>query len=235
MIQNSPGEHFMRQRIVLIVIVLSLLGGAMNCYGQPKGGPIEVVQYIDLLKIPAVQGHLELADFQFDELEKIRLERTAVIGSMLPRVDALPPEDRPKALKEVQERLAEVEKKAYITLLPFQRLRIDQIRFQQLVRANDATAGLTNYRLVESLKLNESQLKEIRAKGDEVNKKLEEALAKLRKEIEAEKEKARAEVLALLTEEQRKQYHAAMGQIVDLSEPKQNFRRPGAAVVSPPK
>jgi hypothetical protein len=83
-------------------------------------------------------------------------------------------------------------------------LRIDQIRFQQLVRANDATAGLTNYRLVESLKLNESQLKEIRAKGDEVNKKLEEALAKLRKEIEAEKEKARAEVLALLTEEQRK-------------------------------
>jgi hypothetical protein len=219
------------------LMVLAIVGVCAHFCGVAFGQmapPTEVPQYIELMKRPTVRQALELVDYQLDELEKLSLQRKVIMGGVLPTLEQVPVEERQDQLKKMQENLAATEKEAYQLLLPFQKLRIDQIKNQVLTRAYEPTAGLTHHRMVTALDLREDQLKVIREKAAEVDQKLQERLEALRKQIAEERDKARREVLAVLTEEQRRNYQAIVGEPVDLSEPKPIKPHP-AAFVDPKK
>ena len=119
----------------------------------------------------------------------------------------------------MQAELLKVDDAAYELLLPFQRKRLDQILNQATIRASDPTAGLTHKNMVAALALTEKELQAIRAKGNEVDAKLKEKLESLRKEMKVARDLARREVLALLTDDQRKLYLELNGDFIDISEP----------------
>jgi len=224
----------MRSLFRLIVCLAILTVHSLSSAQEKDRGPIaESTQYINLMKTPAIQEELQLVDYQLEELEKTSLRRKALMGAVLPHIEQMPSNERQPALKKLQEDLTTIESETYSKLLPFQKVRLDQIAKQVQIRASDSTAGLTHYRMVATLGLTEAQLESIREKAATVDAKLQEKLEHLRKEIEAEKDKARGEVLSLLTEQQRKDYHAMIGPIVDLSLPKQPLRPPPGALVKP--
>jgi hypothetical protein len=173
--------------------------------------------------LPAIQKDLQFLAYQQEELHKLTIRQKAMMAGILSGVEGLPAEERQAALKKLNNDMIELEYEAYNILIPFQRLRIDQIRNQNLVRASEPTAGLTHQRLVTMLGLTESQLQSIREKARDVDAKLREKVEKLRKEIAIEKDLARRELLALLTEDQRKLYYAAIGEMIDLTEARQEF------------
>jgi len=205
----------MRSLFTLVVaVVLSCVGAAQE---KRPGALGQTIQYINLLKTPAIQKELDLADFQFVELEKLNLRLKAVMGDVLPRVDTMPKEERQIALSKMQDELASIQADAYNMLLPFQKTRVDQLAKQAQIRASEPTAGLMHYKMVAALGLSETQLQAIREKSAEVDAKLQEKLNRLRQEIDSEKDKARREILALLTDQQRKDYNAMLGAIIELT------------------
>jgi hypothetical protein len=113
--------------------------------------------------------------------------------------------------------ITDVEQKAYGLLLPFQRHRLDQIVRQVKSRATAPTSGLTHAETVRALGLSEADLQAIKRKASEAEVRLNERVEMIRKELKRAQEEARAEVLSVLTDEQRRLYRDYYGQIFDLN------------------
>lgn len=189
-----------------------------------QGGPAapQRTQYIDLMQRPAVAKDLYLTDFHKMELQKLSQERSTVIRTTMMELDRQESkEKRGEAYATMQQEMDRVERAAYAMLLPFQQQRIDQIANQVFFRASDSGGGLTHPKMMEVLRMTEDQVKQIRENAQKVDAKLQERLLSLDKQARQARIDARSEVLNLLTDEQRKSYEEMIGDVVDLSQPKQ--------------
>ena len=208
----------MNKRVALVLFVVAALGGRL-AKAQVEGPRItEVPQYLVLLKQPHVQREINLVDYQFSELAKIHLRLRAIMADSHGKLERMLPEERPKALSSLKENLAGVEFEAFDVLTPIQQKRLEQIRIQTMIRAAQPTAGLTHHKMADWLGLTETQLQRVREKGEEVDAKLQEKLEKLRAEMRAEHDKARRQVLAVLTEAQRAEYYKLVGEPFETGE-----------------
>jgi Spy/CpxP family protein refolding chaperone len=119
-------------------------------------------------------------------------------------------EERQKRFEEMrtklQDRMAEIQKDVDGILLPHQSKRIKQIGRQMRLRG--MTGSINNDVLAEELKLTEEQKEKLREKAVDVQKKLNEKLAKLRKEAEDD-------LLSVLSVEQRVEYKELVGEPFD--------------------
>jgi hypothetical protein len=104
-------------------------------------------------------------------------------------------------LKELRDQLA---KEVEDVLLPHQKKRLDEIALRMKMRQRGTTGSLVDTELAKSLDITDAQKDRIRRKAEEVQKDLEEKIAKLREE-------ARQEILEELSPEQKTRLKELLG------------------------
>ncbi len=125
-----------------------------------------------------------------------------------PRRAIEPPEEFQKSqdrLKELRDELAkEVEK----VLLPHQRRRLEEISLRMKMKQRGTTGSLVDTELAEKLDITDGQKERIRRRAAEVQKELEEKIARLREE-------AREEILDELSPDQQRKLKDLLGEEFD--------------------
>jgi cell division protein ZapA (FtsZ GTPase activity inhibitor) len=206
-----------------MLIVLLPLAVAYSILAAPAKGqvPLTIPQYLESLRRPNVRRDLGIDDVQLRRLQELTSIRSTIVSTTFAELRLLEAfEDRRRVYEAMQREVADVEQSAYDLLLPMQQKRVDQIVSQMQIRASSPSAGLTHKRIVAELNLSERDLQLIRAKTKEVETRLQERLKALQKDAKEARESAHREVLGVLSEEQRRKYHDLIGELVDLTEPK---------------
>ena len=181
-----------------------------------------------LLRDDAVRKELEIVPGQIEKLEAAEEKMREQMRDMFSGLRDLPEEDRRAKFEELRGKMADAQeqmrKEIDEILLPQQRDRLAQIRFQSQMRRGGSTGSLTGNAVVEALGISEDQLEEMRKKEEEVRE-------ELTKKIQEAQEEARNEILSVLTPAQRKKYEELMGQPFEFQERRGfgggNFRQGG--------
>lgn len=206
-------------------------GGGFGGFGGGRGGG----GLLGLLRMEEVQKEIELLDDQKEQVNKLAEEARAAFtqGQQGDResFQNLSEEERQKRFAEFREqaekRAAEQKTKLADILLPNQMERLEQLNIQQ-----QGTRALTDKEVVAKLKLSEDQQKKIETVYTDAFQKLRdqgqqgggfERFQAMQKQIETD-------VLAVLTEDQKKQFDELKGK--PFTFPQRQFgggqgRRPG--------
>jgi len=200
------------------VFVVGLIAMALSTVSPAQqGGPARIPRYLELLRTPAVREDLQLLDIQAKEIEKIAANRAEIMSVAMSEIDRLEsPEKRREVYATFQQSIANAESAAAEVLFPLQRQRLVQIENQAMIRAGDIFAGLTHPFVIDTLKINETQMKVIRQRAEEADAKLQQRLEVLRKQEREAKEEARRHVLSALFDDQRKLYTDTIGDVVEI-------------------
>ncbi len=162
---------------------------------------------IGLLMRDDVRKELEIVDDQVKKIQALGDEMREQMRDLYSGLRDLSQEERQAKFAELREKSAELQKelsaKVDEVLLPHQRDRLKQIGLQMQMRYR-GTSGLLTDQLAEDLNITDEQKEKLRAKAEEVRKSLEEQIAKARAE-------ARDELLEVLTPEQREKLKALLG------------------------
>jgi hypothetical protein len=185
------------------------------------GGFGSQVNSLSLLMQEGVQKELELVDEQVEKIQQAQTEAREAMREMFREVGSeirdMAPEDRAAKFKEIQAEMgkitADIEKEAMTELLPHQVSRLKQLLVQAQTRRNGgATSGRISSALVEELGLTDEQQEELKLKAEEVGKKMNEKIAKLKKQ-------AQDEVFSsVLTKEQFAQFQEMVGDSYNFDE-----------------
>jgi hypothetical protein len=165
------------------------------------------------MRKPEFRKDLEIVDEQLLAIQAIYDARNKFLATSNPA--EMTPEQRATFALTGNARLVEFEKRAEEILLPHQQRRLAQIRLQYQIDAQGPTAGLNHPRMRERVKLTELQVEKITSVADAANAKLRDKLEKLQREIKDAKEEARRVILSELTDEQRRLYQEAVGEVAD--------------------
>jgi Spy/CpxP family protein refolding chaperone len=161
------------------------------------GGPMM------LMRSEQIQKELEIVDDQLEELEAIGEDmRDSFQG-----LRDMSQEERETKMREIAQ---EYEKRVNEVLLPHQQKRLKQITVQFSSRGREGIAGsLTDGDLAKELKITDEQKEKLRKAGEEARTEMEEKMRKFRSEMEEK-------ILAVLTDEQRRQYKEMIGEPFEL-------------------
>ncbi len=186
--------------------------------GRNGGGEVNPQR---LLRNEAVQRELELTKDQIKLLEGSNEGRDRDRGgnreAREAELEGLSAEAREERRREIRDtRTKERTAQLNEILLPFQMDRLNQIAAQ--ASAQGGTRSLVRGNLAEKLKITDDQKKRIEEKAVELQKKLDEKIAKLREQMQAE-------LLAELTPEQRDQYKQLMGETFTFEQQQRGDRR----------
>jgi len=183
---------------------------------QVPGIPVRRVPgFTSLVRKPEFRKDLEIVDDQYKEIQTILDERAKFTRSG--NLAEMTLEQRRTFMSSYSVRMAEFEKRAEEVLVPHQKRRLGQLRQQGLIDAQGPTLGLTDPRMIEQFKLSDAQIEKIAATADATNAKLKENIAKLEQEINQARDDARRVILGELTDEQRRLYFDALGEIANYS------------------
>jgi len=119
-----------------------------------------------------------------------------------------PPEDFKKSRERLKEFRDELAKEIDNILLPHQRRRLDEISLRMKMKQRGTSGSLVDTELAKTLSIDDAQKEQIRRRAAEVQKELEEKIAKLREE-------AREEILDELTPAQQRQLKDLLGSDFD--------------------
>lgn len=187
-------------------------GGRGGFFGGAGGGG---ATELALISNPQVQEALEVIPSQVREIEDLVASAQEKMRAVFQELRDGGDGDRQAQADRIRERMTEVNNgfrtQLEDVLLPHQMKRLKQISFQQETRGR-GNAVLNGDRLGEVLKLSDSQKDKLKAKAEEVEKKLRERVAKLRKEAEDE-------LLSVLTPDQKSQYNDLAGDPFELQLP----------------
>jgi hypothetical protein len=166
-----------------------------------------VGQQFSLLRtMPAQIGReIEIVDYQVEELKKIEAEWRAEIADWKKQPGGKNAAERAAFIDQLCERVAQ---QIGATILPHQAKRLRQVAVQKFIGTQPRTLVehlLANPIVREELELDSSTLERIRKSSAEINRQLDEQIATLRKEAEAE-------VLSLITADQRNRLRDLIGE-----------------------
>lgn len=175
---------------------------------------VDLPSVVYSLRNPVVLSELDVSDEQAFSIEKAFKEAHEERQKKLDefRQLKLSPEERRDALTEMQDELAKLAmtnaKKVFEVLVPAQRERLEQIRFQlkfKLASKRAGSTGLANPEIRELLGISESQALRIEKLAITKHKDLERKIAELRSEIQRE-------LLDELTDKQREKFDDLFGE-----------------------
>jgi hypothetical protein len=168
-------------------------------------------QSLHYLFNPQIQKELEIVADQKDKLAKIRTEMQEKTRGLWASFKDVPASERQQKYREAYQELGkETEQKVREVLLDHQVERLRQILLQMRMRSMGygAAGALTGDEVAEALGLTKEQKEQIRTKEveirQEMQKKQQEFYRKLRDD-------ARAELMGVLSEAQRKKLEELMG------------------------
>jgi len=199
---------------VLLSALLIVTSASSIAYAQPArpggGGPFNSSLY--LLRSESVREELDLVPEQEEKLREIGARMREKMREEFAGLRDLSAEERRERYGEIREKMAEIQEEMQDEvngiLLPQQRDRLAQIRFQMQTRRGGA-GGLTSQPVVEALGITDEQLEKVRQKEQEVREELAEKIRQAQQE-------ARSEILSVLTPEQRKKYEELTGEPFEL-------------------
>jgi len=201
---------------------LSMLGGLallISCElvaQEPRSSAPPHEEYLNLLRRPEVSEEVGLDEAQAKEIHRLHTARGMIVSTAMSDINLHPDrEERAAIYRKMREEIANQDQAALALLRPEQQQRLKQISAQRTVRATDRYAGLTHPLMVSALGLTEVHLQVIRDKAQAIDQRLQTRLQELRKQEQEARENARQELLALLSEEQRKTYRDLLGDIVE--------------------
>lgn len=196
-----------------LLIFSFVLGAVSIASAQPGRGPGGFGGFdstLFLLRDESIRKELEIVPEQQEKLEALGEKMRDEMRDMFSGLRDLPEDERRERFEELREKMADAQEKMQDDvndiLLPQQKDRLAQIRFQsQMRRSGGGTGGLTSRAVVEALDISEEQLEQMREKEEEVREELAE-------KIREATEDARKELLGVLSKEQQKKYEELMGQ-----------------------
>ena len=198
------------------VAVLSAFGA--NANAQRRGGFGQSDEF-SLLRSGQVQEELDLMDDQKEQIGELEQEMRASMREMFAenRQDwsGKSAEERREMWTEIQakmkSRMDEIKPKLSEVLLPAQQKRLSELAFQsQIQRSGGMLSERGSNVLKEKLNITDEQFEAMKKKAEEARKTFEAKVAKLRREAEAQ-------VLSVLSEEQRSEYKALQGESFEFS------------------
>jgi hypothetical protein len=180
---------------------------------------------LGLLVNDEVQAELDLVDDQVEGVKSLELEMRSKMRDMFnarrEEMSGKSDDGRRKAWSGIQDDMKkvyeELKPKVDEILLPEQLKRLAEIKMQsQMKQSGGILGGQAADALREKLNISDEQLAEMKEKAKSASKKLEAKVAKLRLEAEAE-------VMSVLSAEQRDQYKMMMGETFKMSNDRGRF------------
>lgn len=157
---------------------------------------------------PQVQKELGLLAEQMDKIKELKTSAAKRQTEMFKAMREVTPEKRGEFLSEMQQVLRDdLEKQITNVLLPHQAQRLDEVAMQMHMSRSGSRA-LQSKKMAQLLGLSEKQQRELRKKQAEVQKRLADQIAKLRKE-------AQQELIGVLTPKQQKKLETLLGKKFD--------------------
>jgi len=160
-----------------------------------------------MLQNPQVRTELGIVDEQIEKIEALQTKQQERMREMFEGLRELPREQREARMEKLQEEMRtrgeEMKKEIEAILLPNQVKRLAQMGRQTRMRMG-GQGGTSSDLIATELKLDDAQKAKLREKAEEVEKKLREKMAKMRKDAEDE-------LLSVLTPEQRAQWKDMVG------------------------
>lgn len=188
-------------------------GGIQFFGGGGGGGPLMLLQRND------VQAELELLDDQKKQVNDLREKSTQKMRELFGNLrggeggDRRGDELRDAFRKAAEETQAEVDK----ILLPHQTKRLKQLEVQMQMRGRGVLGALGGGDVPEKLGISEEQREKLREKAQGLDEEVRKKTAELRKQ-------AQEQLIASLTEDQRKQFNELIGEPFEFKdEPGQGF------------
>lgn len=184
---------------------------------QPVDTPVRLMSddTTTLLQLQDIKRDLELTPDQIDQLSKVRLQYDTIIKDAMAeyrqRAREMEPAERAEFMRELaakrKQSREEMDAEIGNILLPFQLKRMEQIKAQNQIARMGPNGGspILHPMFRDKLKLTKEQEERIRAKMQEMKKKLDDEIAKMQK-------KANDEILKELTAEQREIYDDMIGE-----------------------
>ena len=192
-----------------------LQGGATPTQAYSSYG-----QAIWWLSREGIQKEIDLVDDQRKKLDEIRADVTKKMRAIYPSLRDLPREKQRTKYAELRKELnEETERRVNKVLLPQQRDRLKQVILQTRLRQGGTNVyTLTSDELAKALGITDEQKVKLRAKQQEIQK-------KLMKEYQRIREEAQKEILTVLTPEQLAKLKKMQGETYT-PPPRKPFRRP---------
>lgn len=171
------------------------------------------------------QKELELVEEQMEDIRRIQREMQEAIAEEMKSArspnGAFDPE-RMRVMGEAMQRIREdADKQVDAVLLPHQQDRLAQMRRQMRMRDRGDADALTSGELAKELGLTEAQIERLKKRSAELEKEMQEEIARLKAE-------AKEKLLKELTKDQRKK-------LDDLIGSEFNYERPSFGRSSPPR
>jgi len=163
--------------------------GAMGGFGE-----------VMMLRSEQIRDELEVTDEQWDDLQQLQRDMMGEMRNMFQEMRDMDEDERADFMKEVTE---DIQAEIGEILLPHQTKRLKQVSLQQSMRRG--TGGLLrNQAVIDELDLSDSDIEKLEEKNEEVQKELNEKIAKMRKQ-------AQEEIFSVLSKEQRSKLKEMMG------------------------
>lgn len=163
---------------------------------------------LGLLANPDVRKDLEMVEQQYKDLQRSNTEIQQRAAEQMRSIDFSDVKSATDRIREIRE---QSEKELQATLLPHQMERLHQIAAQSQLRRRSLIDVITSDPLKTRLKINDVQSDELKTAEKEIEKDLEEQIAKLR-------EQARKRLLSKLKLGQRKQVEEIFGDIFEFGQ-----------------
>jgi hypothetical protein len=171
-----------------------------------------------MLAMKQIQEELDLSVEQLKKIAEVRAASTKHTQEIYKEMQQVAPEKRSEFYREMTEVHRENMEKAFTEiLLSHQKKRLDQIQYQMQLKSQ-GTYALQNPQLAKTLGITDEQLKEMRQKALDANRKLAEDYQRMRRE-------AQKKILDdVLTKEQKKRLEELSGKSFELKPANRNFR-----------
>ena len=175
------------------------------------------------------QQELELVDSQMEDLRRIQKEMQEAMAEEMKNMrqpnGSFDPQ-RMQSMGEMMRRLREdADKQVNDVLLPHQQDRLKQMRRQMRMKSQGDANALTSGELAKELGLTEAQIKRLKERSAELEKEMQEEIARLKAE-------AKEKLLKELTKDQRKKLEALIGADFKYNRPSFGLSRPPSTQAS---
>ena len=214
-----------RFQVLGLAAILAVFISAEMVMAQPGrgrgGGIFGQVTQLSLLGQESVQKELELVEDQVELIQEIQDRQRSAMRELFmglrDEMQGMDAEERQKAFEGIQAEMSksnsELEEEALQELLPHQTKRLKQIHAQaQVRRSGGPQSGRIPDAVIKELNLSDEQVEKLKAKAEEVAKKLKEKIAKL--QAQAQKEI----FSSVLSDEQQAKYDELMGDQFEFEE-----------------
>lgn len=211
-----------KYQVMGLLAVVALFCSAEIVMAQPGGrgrGGFGQTSGLQLLGQEGIQKELELVDDQIETLKELQQEQREALREtfmgLRERFQEQGEEARRQVWSEIQEEMQESNKeydsRANEILLPHQVKRLKQLVVQsQSRRSGGPSSGNMPQSVIDELDISDEQIEEMKKKAEEVRDRMNEKIAKIRKQAEEE-------ILSVLDADQRAKYKELVGEAYDFN------------------